>query len=274
MNKLHHVHSAFATSLLLLGAALLVGCKDKEAEAEQAAAAARAAAAAAMIERYRAQGLAQLERIKRVGELVREREPLSADSRTLPFDNVSFDETADPPPEGTFAEAARMTEEGMQDDSYNQGVTIDAYPFWGLCRAYLTTGKNHVGETPYDAAAVEKALQAFLKLKYVGAARTVELRNPEAEAIGNDFNGGRYRFDLFFYELADPPKYLGGLRVDARNESELKFKYKESSRKEDVERRLVYNLQYQTQAELYRMINERAKGFTMREPKDLGSVEE
>ncbi len=273
MNKLHRVRFALAAWLLLLGAALLGGCRDKQSELAQAA---KEAEAAAVIERYKVQGLAQLERIRQVSELVRDRPPLDADSRSLPFEKASFKKDGDSPPDGAFIDAGMLTEDGMMGRSFSKGITVDDRPFWGDCGAYLTVGKGGGGyTTPRDAAAVEQELRAFLNVKYLGVARTIELRPPE-DVNEDEFKAGRYRFDMFFFELADPPKYMGGLRVDASNDPQVRFKYVQgasTSRRSYMLERLVQNLNYQTQSALYKLMNERAKGVIMDEPKDYGAVE-
>ena len=261
------MHSAFATTLLLLGAALLVGCGDKEAELAEAA---KVAAAAATIERYKPQGLAQLERLRQVGGMMRDRAPLDADARSLPLAKASFKYNPDSPPDGAFIDARMLTEEGLRKGSFSEGFTVNELAFWGECGAYLTTGKGSQGTTPGytpydDATAIEKAMQGFLKVKYVGVARTVESRYPEVTGE-NEFKGGHYRFDMFFFELADPPQYLGGLRVDARNKSEFEIQYRQGLLSETTRYALESDLKFQTRAALYKLMTERAKGVILDAP--------
>lgn len=272
MNKLHHVHSAFATTLLLSGAVVLAGCRDKEAELAEAA---NVAAAAATIERYKPQGLAQLERLRQVGEMMRDRAPLDADARSLPFSKTSFKYNPDSPPDGAFIDARWLTEEGLRkNDFLVEQFAVNRIPFWGDCGAYLTTGKSSGGYTPgyapdNDATAIEKAMQGFLKVRYVGVARTVEIRYPEVTGE-DEFEGGRYRLDMFFFELAEPPQYLGGLRVDARNKSNIEFVYGGTvSRREMAEDTLARDLKFQTRTALYKLMTERAKGVILGEPNDF-----
>ncbi len=271
MNKRHHVQSAFATSLLLLGAALLVGCRDKEAELAEAA---KGAQADAVIERYKAAGLAQLERLRQVGEMMRDRAPLDADARSLPFSKASFKYDPNSPSDGAFIDARWLTEEGLRkNDFLVEQFAVNKFPFWKECGAYLTTGKGSSGLRPgymphTDATAVEKDMQGFLKVKYVGVARTVEIRYPEVTGE-DEFEGGRYRLDMFFFELTEPPQYLGGLRVDARNKSDIEFVYGGTvSRREMAEDTLARDLKFQTRTALYKMMTERAKGVILGEPND------
>ena len=236
--------------ILILASAFLVGCANQE---------------AAVIERYKAAGLAQLKHLQGVGEMMRDRAPLDADAPSLPFERASFKKRDQPPPDGAFIDAEFLTEEGMRKDYLDVWLSVDQNPFWGRCGAWLTTGKNPDGSPPQFANVVEEELQVFLKVKYVGVARTVELRVPESAGEGQ-FSGGRYRFDMYFFELADPPKYLGGLRVDAYNDPKVRVEYRKRSRDADMKEWLVRNLRYRTHTALYELMTERAKGITMNPP--------
>ena len=260
MSMRHHVHSVFVISLLLLAAALLVGCANKE---------------AAVIERYKAPGLAQLKRLQGVAELMRDRPPLVADAESLPLDGVSF-MTGESYmtgekllPTGAFVDSEWLTEEGLRDNYFDAPFSIEAGPFWGHCGAYLTTGKDSNGSPPKGDKDIEEKFQKFLKVKFLGVARTVELRLPEVTGEAQ-FSSGRYRFDLHFFELADPPQYLGGIRVDASNDPNMNVKFREDMREEAMNRRLLQNLSYRTHEELNKMMFERAKIASMNSPLRYG----
>ena len=247
MYKRQHVHSVFVISLLLLAAALLVGCSKD---------------GASVIERHKVQGLAQLERLRRVSELMREQAPLIADTPALPFESASF-KYSNPPPDGALVLAEWLTEEGLHTDSFSvESVGIVNDPFWGRSWAWLNTGKNPDGSPPerrYPGISMEEDLQAFVKVKYLGVVRTVDFSYPQVTGE-NSYMGGRYRVDIFFFELADTPKYLGGLIIDAVNDSERQFQYKTESREEDMRKELVSNLDYRSQAAFDKVMAEHTKG--------------
>ncbi len=246
---------------------MLVGCRDREAELAEAA---KVSQAAAVIERYKPQGLVQLERIRQVSEMMRDRPPLDADARSLPLAKASFKYDPNSPPDGAFIDARMLTEEGLRKGAFSDWFTVNEIAFWGECGAYLTTGKGSGGTTPGytpydDATAVEKAMQGFLKVKHVGVARTVEFGYPEVTGEG-EFKAGHYRFDMFFFELADPPKSLGGLRVDARNKSEFEIHYREGLLSETTRYALESDLKFQSRTALYKLMTERAKGVILDAP--------
>ncbi len=242
-----HSHSVFVISLLLLAAALLVGCSKD---------------GASVIERYKAPGLAQLKRLQVVAEMMRDRPPLEADTPALPFESASF-KYSNPPPDGALVLAEWLTEEGLHKDSFSvESVGIVNDPFWGRSGAWLTTGKNPDGSPPerrYSGISMEEDLQAFVKVKYLGVVRTVDFRYPQVTGE-NSYMGGRYRVDIFFFELADTPMYLGGLRVDAVNDAERQFQYQTESREEDMRKELVSNLDYRSEAAFDKAIAEHTKG--------------
>jgi hypothetical protein len=244
----HHVHSVFVISLLLLAAALLVGCSKD---------------GASVIERYKAPGLAQLKRLQVVAEMMRDRPPLIADTPSLPFATASFQTNNYPPTDGALVLAEWLTEEGLQKDSFNvESVGVVKDPFWGRSWAWLITGKNPDGSPPerrYPGISMEEDLQAFVKVKYLGVVRTVEFRSPQVTGE-NSYMGGRYRVDIFFFELADTPKYLGGLLVDAVNDPERQFQYKTESREEDMRKELVSNLDYRSREAFDKVMAEHTKG--------------
>ena len=232
--------------MLIIASVLLVGCANKE---------------AAVIERYKAPGLAQLKRLQGVAEMMRDRPPLDADAESLPLGSASFEVGAKAPPDGAFVDAEMLTEEGLRKNLSNLPLPVWELPFWGDCGAYLTTGMDSNGSPPKGDKDIEEKFQKFLKVKFLGVARTVELRLPEVTGEAQ-FRSGGYRFDLYFFELADPPKYLGGIRVDASNDPNMNVKFREDMREEAMNRRLLQNLSYRTHEELNRMMFERAKGIS------------
>jgi hypothetical protein len=254
MYKRQHAHSIFAKCMLIIASVLLVGCANK---------------GAAVIERYKAPGLAQLKRLQGVAEMMRDRPPLVADAESLPLDGASFMTDPKAPPNGAFVDAEWLTEEGLRDDHFNAPLSIEAVPFWEDCGAYLTTGMNSNGSPPKGDKDIEEKFQKFLKVKFLGVARTVDLRLPEVTGEAQ-FSSGRYRFDLYFFELADPPQYLGGIRVDASNDPNMNVKFREDMREEAMNRRLLQNLSYRTHEELNKMMFERAKIASMNSPLRYG----
>lgn len=262
MSMRHHVQSVSVISLLLLAAALLAGCKDNEAEAI----AAEAAKAAAALDRYKTPGLSHLARIQQVGELARKRPPLQADASSLPFEKTSFEKCKPPevwttaPYEGAFVHAEMVTEEGMRTyTSYPEEVNVVDRPFWASVGPLLTTGKYADGSTFDVVGSFEGNMTNFLATKYLGVVRTIVLRYPEVTG-GAQFNGGRYRVDIYFFEIADPPKYLGGLRVDASNDDTIGFQYRKEDGENDMKAQLVRNLKSKSDESLCTRMLERAKG--------------
>lgn len=221
---------------------------------------------AAPVARHRAEALAQLDRLQRVAELLQELAPLEADSRSLPLSHASFKKHADPPPDGAFCDASQLTDEALASDfSQPHPLVLDEHPFWGRCIAWGLTGRSPNGDPPRFANVIEEEFAEFLAVKYVGVARPVEYREPTAVEAGT-FSAGRYRFDIYFFELADEPRYLGGFRIDAVNSAQVRYQYREPTRSMDQSEWLIRNLRYQTQSALIEGLRQRAPGVVTHDP--------
>jgi hypothetical protein len=220
----------------------------------------------APLARHRDAALAQLKRLQRVAALVEARAPLEADSASLPLSRANFKKHAEPPPDGAFIDASQLTDEMLSRDfSQPHPLTLDDHPFWGRCVAWVLTGRDPNGDAPRFAHVIEEEFGKFLSVKYIGVARAVDYREPTAIEAGT-FSGGRNRFDLFLYELADEPRYLGGIRIDAVNSPQVRYQYREKTRTMDQSEWLLRNLRYQTHAALIAALRQRAPGVITHDP--------
>ena len=235
------------TRTLLITCLAFLACKKNDAE---------------VIEKHRPEASKQLERLKKVAALLKAQPPLDADAATLDLGSTSFQRYAKPSGDGAFVDAEMMNDAGLNKDFFDTWISIEQHPFWSRCGAWLTTGKNPDGSDPKFANVIEEELQGFMKVKKLAVVRTVQLVVPEPTGT-NQFSGGRYRFDVFFYELADAPKYLGGVRVDAFNDENVKVKFKQSSKNADLKDWLVHNLRFRSQAALVDAVTARAPGVKM-----------
>jgi hypothetical protein len=221
---------------------------------------------AAPIARHRDAALAQLDRLKRVAELVDQRGPLEDDSLSLPLAQASFKKYAKPPPDGAFINLSQLTTACLATEAPRPDpMVVDFFPFWGRCISWVHTGRDPNGDPPRGAVVVDEELREFLSVKYLGVARIVDFREPTTLAA-DMFSGGRHRFDVFFYELADEPRYLGGFRVDAANSSQIKYEYRTKTRSMDQSEWLIRNLRYQTQSALIEGLRSRAPGVVTQDP--------
>lgn len=220
----------------------------------------------AVVDKHRPAATKQLERVKRLAEAVKVQPPLDADTVTLPLSGVSFVDLANGPfPTGAFVDAPAL-EDGLRTDFYRSDITFDESPFWGRCIAWLETGKNPDGSPPQFANVIEDELTAFETEKYVGVVRTVEYVKPALTGEGR-FAAGRYRFDVFFYELSDRPRLLGGLRLDANNDESVRVKYQEKSRAFDELDWLGRNLRLRAYEALHDALKKAAPSAALHPPK-------
>ena len=231
---------------VVLAALALAGCKKDD---------------SVSIEPYKAAGVMQLDRLKKIGALIKAQPPLDADTATFELAHTSFKQDGD----GAFVDAELLTSEGLQKDFYDTWITIEDHPFWSRCGAWFTTGKNPDGSPPKFKNVVDGEIARFLKVKTLAVVRTVELIVPEPTG-DKEFSGGRWRFDVFFYTLDGAPRYLGGVRIDAVNDALVRVKFKKSSKNADMKDWLVHNLRHRTQAALYDAVTKVAPGITMDGP--------
>ena len=230
-------------NFLLLAALALAGCKKDD---------------AVSIEPHKAAGVMQLERLKKVGVLLKTQPPLEADATKIELGHISFKSDGD----GAFVDAELLTSEGLQKDFYDAWIAVEDHPFWSRCGAWFTTGKNPDGTAPKFKNIVDAEVARFLKVKTLAVVRTVLLVVPEPTG-DKEFSGGRWRFDVFFYALEDAPKYLGGVRVEAFNDVTVRVKFKKSSKNADMKQWLVNNLRHRTQGALCDAVTKAAPGITM-----------
>ena len=233
-------------NFLLLAALALAGCKKDD---------------SVSVEPHKAVGVPQLERLKKVAALVKAQPPLEADTPKIELGHTNFKSDGD----GAFVDAEPLIGEGLQKDYYDAWIAIEHHPFWSRCGSWFTTGKNSDGSQPRFKNVVDEEVARFVKVKTLAVARTVQLVVPEP-AGDTEFKGGRWRFDVFFYSLDDAPKYLGGVRVEAVNDTTVGVKFKKDTKNADMKEWLVNNLRYRTQGALYDAVMKAAPGITMDGP--------
>ncbi len=215
-----------------------------------------------VIEQHRKEGLAQLERLRALQKAVENVKPLDADDASLPLGTTSFEQYAKPPPNGAFVDAEQLSEESFAKDFVTTDFTLNEHPFWGRCGAWLTTGKNPDGSPPQFANVIEEELQEFLAVKYVGVLKTVDYVKPQPSGE-EKFSPGRWRFDVYVFELADKPRLLGGFRVDGVNDATVKVEFEKKHREYDITTWLKRNLKWRSYEKLHDGLRARSQGVTL-----------
>lgn len=159
------------------------------------------------IEKHRAEGVAQLDRLRQVRALVMNQPPLDADTRSFRFTNVDFrrDEVRSIA-NGTFVVVDDLTDQNLKRGWSDAPFSLSR-SFVEDCGEWFSPG--NVSEPIYDAPTVARKVNEFLAVKWLGVIRTHELNEAD----------GHHRFEVLFYQLSDPPSYAGGVRLDVRGDS-------------------------------------------------------